>query len=114
MQRSKIRGVDLTPDASQSVGMINAEKCVRYLRAIGVEIEDKTADSWLDTQATFRFLKSERAPWRSVQEWSCRCGEMRGHTERGRGRMRLKKSDAANYLIERHDALDALFWAGGL
>lgn len=93
MQRRKIRGVDLTPDTAQHVGMLNAEKCVKYLRGIGVEIDDATADAWLDTQAAYRFLKSERASWRRVEEWSCRCGEMRGHAERGRGRMRLKKDD---------------------
>lgn len=91
MQRAKIRGADLKPNASQHVGMLNAEKCVIYLRGIGVEIDDATADAWLDTQAAHRFFKSERAAWRTVQEWTCRCGAMRGHLEKGRGRMRLKR-----------------------
>lgn len=91
MQRRKVFGRDLTPSTSQNVGMLNAEKCVKYLRGIGVEIDDKTADSWLDVQATYRFLKSERSAWRRVQHWSCRCGAMEGFAESGRGRMRLKR-----------------------
>lgn len=90
MQRQKIRGQDLKPCAVQYAGIINAEKCIIYLRGIGVEIDDTTADEWLDTQATHRFLKSERAIWRSVYRWSCNCGAMLGWQERGRGRRRLK------------------------
>lgn len=93
MQRAKIAGSDLTPSTSQHVGMLNAEKCVRYLRGIGVEIDDATADAWLDTQATHRFLKSERAVWRQVQLWRCRCGAMMGYSESGRGRRRVKRED---------------------
>jgi hypothetical protein len=93
MQRRNIRGSDLKPNPSQYAGMINAEKCVIYLRGIGVEIDDTTADSWLDIQGTYRFLRSEKTAWRTVCEWSCRCGAMRGHSERGRGRMRLKRKD---------------------
>lgn len=90
-QRRAIRGIGLTPDASQHVGMLNAEKCVRYLRGIGVELDDATADAWLDTQAAHRFFKSERAIWRRVERWSCSCGEMWGYGESGRGRKRLPK-----------------------
>jgi hypothetical protein len=93
MQCRKIRGADLKPNASQHIGMLNAEKCVIYLRGIGVEIDDTTADSWLSTQGAYRFLKSERAAWRKVHEWSCQCGAMRGFAESGRGRMRLPKED---------------------
>jgi len=56
-----------------------------------VEIDDATADSWLDIQGTHRFLKSERAVWRSVYVWHCRCGAMEGFEERGRGRKRIKR-----------------------
>jgi hypothetical protein len=91
MQRRNIRGSELKPNASQHIGMLNAEKCVAYLRGVGVEIDDKTADSWLDAQATHRFLRSEKTVWRRVELWCCRCGEMRGHRETGRGRMRLKR-----------------------
>lgn len=86
MQRQKISGAELKPSASQHVGMLNAEKCVIYLRGIGVEIDDATADSWLDTQAAHRFLASGKAVWRRVELWSCRCGAMSGHRETGRGR----------------------------
>lgn len=91
MQRQKIRGADLKPCAAQYAGIINAEKCIIYLRGIGVEIDDATADSWLDVQATHRFLKSERATWRRVNLHHCRCGAMEGFSESGRGRMRLKR-----------------------
>lgn len=95
MQRQKISGADLKPSTSQHVGMLNAEKCVKYLRGIGVEIDDATAESWLDIQATHRFLRSEKAWWRRVDHWSCRCGAMQGYSEGGRGRMRLKKEKGA-------------------
>lgn len=90
MQRRNIRGQDLTPCAIQYTGTINAEKCIIYLRGIGVDIDDTTADAWLDTQATHRFLKSERSIWRRCYVWNCRCGEMEGFSESGRGRHRLK------------------------
>ena len=101
MQRQKIRGADLAPNASQHVGMLNAEKCVIYLRGVGVEIDDATADAWLDTQAAHRFFQSERKPWRRVEEWSCRCGEMRGLAERGPGRMRMSKAHVAELRREK-------------
>lgn len=93
MQRRNIRGADLKPSASQYCRgrIINAEKCVIYLRGIGVEIDDATADSWLDIQGTHRFLRSERSYWRKVYRWSCRCGAMQGTSEEGRGRHRLKR-----------------------
>lgn len=88
--RAPIRGADLKGNASQHVGALNAEKCIVYLRGIGAEIDDATAEGWLDTQATHRFLRSEKAIWRRVELWSCRCGDMQGFSESGRGRMRLK------------------------
>lgn len=91
MQRRNIRGRDLKPNPTQYAGTINAEKCVIYLRGIGVEIDDATADSWLDIQATHRFLRSEKTVWRQIDVWHCRCGAMEGFSESGRGRMRLKR-----------------------
>ena len=91
MQRSNIRGAELKANSAQYAGTINAEKCIIYLRGIGVEIDDSMADSWLDIQGTHRFLKSEKAVWRSVWVWRCRCGGMTGHQEKGRGRMRRKR-----------------------
>ncbi len=93
MQRRKITGAELKPSASQHVGMMNAEKCVRYLRGIGVEIDDATADSWLDAQGVYRFLRSEKASWRRGEAWSCRCGEMEGFREVGRGAMKPAKDE---------------------
>ncbi len=90
-QRRRISGAELTANATQHVGMLNAEKCVKYLRGIGVEIEDATAESWLDVQAAHRFLKSERSIWRRGEVWRCRCGEMEGFRETGRGRHRVKR-----------------------
>jgi hypothetical protein len=95
MQRSKVRGCDIKPDATQWRGTLNAEKCIAYLRGVGVEIDDATADGWLDTQGAHRFLRSERATWRSVYLYRCRCGAMEGFTEKGRGRMRLKRDKNA-------------------
>lgn len=95
MQRRNIRGADLKPDARQWAGIMNAEKCIAYLRGIGVEIDDTTADSWLDTQATHRFLKSERTIWRRCELWTCRCGAMQGFRETGRGRKRHKREKGA-------------------
>lgn len=86
MQRQKISGSDLKPSAFQHVGMLNAEKCVVYLRGIGVDVDDATAESWLDTQAVHRLLRSQKASWRRVERWFCRCGEMSGYCETGRGR----------------------------
>lgn len=95
MQRRNIRGRDLKANPRQYAGVINAEKCIIYLRGIGVEIDDATADQWLDTQGAHRFLKSERAKWREVREHFCRCGAMRGFSETGRGRMRIKREKGA-------------------
>lgn len=86
MQRRKISGADIKADASGFVsGNLNAEKCIAYLRGIGVEIDDATAESWLDAQGVFRFLKSEETPWRTGWLHSCSCGEMHGFSEKGRG-----------------------------
>lgn len=91
MQRRAIHARDLKPDASQHVGMLNAEKCIIYLRGIGVEVDDATAAAWLDTQGAYRFLRSEKTLWRRVEGWHCQCGEMEGFAERGPGRQRLKR-----------------------
>lgn len=91
MQRRNIRGRDLKPNPTQYAGTINAEKCVIYLRGIGVEVDDATADSWLDIQATHRFLRSEKAIWRQINVHHCQCGAMEGFSETGRGRLRLKR-----------------------
>lgn len=90
MQRAKTRGADLKPDPNQYNG-INAEKCVKYLRGIGVEIDDATADSWLDTQAVHRFMASEKRSDVSGQLYTCRCGAMQGFAETSRRRKRKKK-----------------------
>ena len=77
MQRRKIRGSDIKPDAAQYYN-INAEKCIAYLRGIGVDVPDEMADSWLDTQGVHRFLKSEEASKYLFYEMQCRCGELTG------------------------------------
>ncbi len=76
MHRRKITGAELKPNPSQHIGMLNAEKCVIYLRGIGVDIDDATADSWLDTQGVHRFLRSQKGSWRRGEAWSCGCGEL--------------------------------------
>lgn len=77
MQRAKTRGADLKPNPAQ-FNRINAEKCIVYLRGIGVEIDDRTAESWMDIQATHRFLASEKNIMRERRIYACRCGEMVG------------------------------------
>jgi hypothetical protein len=91
MQRANIKGADLKPCARQTNG-INAEKCVRYLRGIGVEIDDATAESWLDTQAVHRMLAKMARENTIVNKWMCKCGEMEGFTMTVKGRtLRPKK-----------------------
>jgi hypothetical protein len=101
MQRQNIRGCDLKPSARQYAGIINAEKCIIYLRGVGVEIDDATAESWLDIQATHRFLRSEKATWRRVNLCTCRCGAMQGFSESGRGRMRIKREKGVPRKVHR-------------
>lgn len=93
MQRSKVRGADLKPDPVQWSGTINAEKCIRYLRGIGVDIDDDTADMWLDAQGVHRFLQSEKRSVVSGQIFSCRCGAMQGFAETSRKARRKKTKD---------------------
>lgn len=74
MHRSKIRGADIVGDPAQ-YNRINAEKCIKYLRGIGVEVDDAAADSWMDTQAAHRFLASEKNSAVTVGQWECHeCG----------------------------------------
>lgn len=81
-QRSAVRGKDIRPDGlPYSNGILNAEKCIAYLRGIGVEIDDATADAWLDMQGVARFLKSEKETKCEGQLWHCRCGAMEGTSE---------------------------------
>lgn len=84
MQRRKIRGADIKAEKYVH-GIFNAEKCVAYLRGIGVEIDDATADEWLDTQGVFRFIRSEGTPWRTGWAHHCMCGAKEGFSENGRG-----------------------------
>lgn len=86
--RPGIKASAIKPNPGQRRGMLNAEKCVAYLRGIGVEVDDATADGWLDAQAAYRFLKSERRVVRRVQAWFCSCGAMEGFTDTGPGRWR--------------------------
>ena len=41
-------------------GAFNVAKCVEYLRSVGVEVPDATAQSWSDSESVHRFLKSGR------------------------------------------------------
>ena len=63
---------------TQYAGVINAEKCIKYLRGIGVELDDATGDSWLDAQAVHRFLRRMKRPVLTFRRHFCRCGEMEG------------------------------------
>jgi hypothetical protein len=85
MQRSKVRGADIKPDPRQ-FNRINAEKCIAYLRGIGVQISDDTADEWLDTQGVHRLLSTMRRSNLSFYEMSCRCGALRYEFVRERGK----------------------------
>jgi hypothetical protein len=57
--KKRLRAADIKGCPNQYVGQINAEKCIAYLRGIGVEVDDDTGDSWLDLQGLHRFFRSE-------------------------------------------------------
>jgi hypothetical protein len=68
-------------------GVFNAEKCVRYLRLIGVDIPDNVAEQWLDAQAAHRFSRSMKAKAAEGWDWWCTKGH-RNYIESRRGRIR--------------------------
>lgn len=92
MQRQNISGADIKP-CDWQIGGINAEKCIAYLRGIGVEIDDQTADSWLDVQGTHRFLQSEKRPQITIQRHTCGCGIMEGFSLKRRGQRTKRRRD---------------------
>lgn len=73
MQRAKIRGADIAPNPAQ-INRINAEKCIAYLRGIGIDISDEDADAWLDTQAVHRLLNGMKRARYQFRWTSCKCG----------------------------------------
>jgi hypothetical protein len=77
-----VRAADI-PGRKYVGGEFNAEKCIAYLRGIGVEIDDATGDSWLTTQAVHRFLRRMKRPALVFWRWTCECGEMEGFSVRG-------------------------------
>lgn len=85
MRRRATRGADIAPDSFRYYG-INAEKCIAYLRGIGAEIDDATADSWLDAQAAHRFLDKMKRPVHEFRLVTCACGELEGYMYYRRGR----------------------------
>lgn len=55
-------------------GAFNAEKCIQYLRWVGVEIDDKTAAGWIDAQSAHRFLASMKGCQRRGADIWCKNG----------------------------------------
>lgn len=90
MQRARTRGADIKGDPNQYNG-INAEKCIKYLRGIGVEIDDATADAWMDVQATHRFLASEKSVQKTVGVVMCQACGWSTETVHTRGSRRKKQ-----------------------
>ena len=74
-------------------GTFNVEKCVRYLRSVGVEISAEMEASWMDAQKADRFLRSMKGV--AAEGYVVRCRN--GHThymERRRGQRRKGDPDA--------------------
>lgn len=71
-------------------GVFNAEKCIRYLRWIGVEIDDKTAAEWLDMQKLHRFLASMKRTAAQGWDWWCDNGHQI-YVEHRRGQRRASR-----------------------
>lgn len=86
----RVRAADIAPMRHVYAGIINAEKCIAYLRMIGVELDDATADGWLDSQAVHRFLKRMKGRALTVERWTCACGEMEGFSLHGEKAPRRK------------------------
>ena len=55
-------------------GRFNAEKCVKYLRHIGVEVSEEQKQYWLDAQSVHRFIGSTRKPSRTGKRFGCNRG----------------------------------------
>lgn len=88
----RVSGATIKANDSSYAGIINAEKCISYLRGIGVECDDVTADGWLDTQAVHRFLRRMKRPALRIERWTCKCGEMEGFWCRGEKAPRRRKA----------------------
>jgi len=78
---------NIKPNKCQQVGAINVEKCIAYLRGVGVEIDDRTGDSWLDAQAAHRLIgRIERKFTKVVADVvcvsCCACGDEIGNFTR--------------------------------
>lgn len=73
-----IRAAEIVGSPVQYAGTINVEKCIKYLRGIGVDVDDATGDSWLTTQSVHRFLRRMKGPVLVFWVHHCSCGEMEG------------------------------------
>lgn len=87
MADSKRGGMNLKP--CKPHGMFNAEKCIRYLRWVGVEVSDEMAQQWLDAQSAHRFLTSMKGAARRGADMWCENGHQ-VYVEHRRGQ-RTKK-----------------------
>lgn len=92
MAKTPLRAADIPVMRYRCASLINAEKCIAYLRKIGVEVDDKMGDGWLDTERVDRFLKRMKSPSLIVERWTCKCGEMEGFRLRGSKAPRPKPS----------------------
>jgi hypothetical protein len=89
---ARVSASQIKANPAQYAGAINVEKCIAYLRGIGVEVDDPTADGWLDTQSVHRFLRRMKRPALRVERWTCKCGEMEGFLLAGEKAPRPRKS----------------------
>lgn len=75
-------------------GTFNVDKCVGYLRSVGVEISDETALSWADSERVTRYLRRlRRRATEGADMWCPKGHAWYGEFDRGR---RCKSRDAAN------------------
>lgn len=71
--------------------IINVEKCIDYLRGIGVEIDAETEARWNDAQNVHRWLRNEKRSKRSGYDMGCR----QGHRWYGEWSVRSRKQREA-------------------
>ena len=70
-------------------GAFNVEKCVAYLRSVGVEISDVQAQEWRDAERTERFCRSMKRTAREGADYWCENGHQR-YEERRKGQRKRK------------------------
>ena len=71
---------------------LNVEKCIDYLRSVGVEVSDELAQSWRDTEQVDRLCEHMKKPGQTAYLWQCAKGHLSLHV-RKRGAHRKGSGD---------------------